>query len=73
MGLLLRNDIKTWVYNWRTRKLNILILYGPNQDDITSNKDNFWEDITEAVEGSDGTIMLLGERKSRSKVVVESL
>lgn len=42
-------------------KLSILVLYGPNEDDTVSNKDNFWKEVSEAVDDLKGKLMVLGD------------
>lgn len=46
-------------------RLNILILYGPNEGDTAEIKDRFWEDATEVVENSLGEIIVLGDLNGR--------
>lgn len=94
VGCLIEKNMKTYLKKWdciserilvvqfeveKQEKLNILILYGPNEDEKAANKDKFWEEVTEIVDDIKGKIVILGDlngrvgkRDERSREVIGS-
>ncbi|KAK9679228.1 hypothetical protein QE152_g40190 [Popillia japonica] len=45
----------------------IIITYGPNEDDNKENKDKYWKELTEIMEGARGKIKLMGDFNARNE------
>lgn len=76
MGRNLTKFLATWeavserlmrvIFNLgKQRRLSIIVLYGPNEDEKAEVKDKFWEDVTDLVENTKGDIILAGDLNGR--------
>lgn len=43
----------------------ILVVYAPNEDDSSSNKEKFWDRMAEEVEDTEGRLLIIGDLNSR--------
>lgn len=80
VGCIINRDLTGYVKAWeciserilkieiepdKENKQNILILYGPNEDATTTTKEEFWENVTEVIEDTKGSIVVLGDLNGR--------
>lgn len=49
----------------RGRVVTIIVLYGPNEDEMMKKKDTFWEKLNEIVKGSNGSVIILRDVNGR--------
>ena len=49
----------------RDKKLTIIGVYGPNDDDTKENNDRFWEQLTQETEEAKGELLVMGDFNSR--------
>lgn len=80
VGCIVKKNIRQYLTQWtyiserilkielnlaKQNRIDILILYGPNDDDKTETKDKFWEHVVEIVEDSKGKVIILGDLNGR--------
>lgn len=80
VGCIIHRKMAEQVYKWEGRSERILmvelrdrkkciktliIVYGPNEDDTTGNKEKFWEELAIITEDAKGKIIIMGDFNSR--------
>lgn len=80
VGCIIRKNLNEFVTRWDTiserimllelrmgnkGKMNVLILYGPNEDDKAEVKDRFWGEVTEIMDEIRGDVVILGDLNGR--------
>lgn len=80
VGCLINKRIAESVYRWKSwserilsvelKDLNnevktIIVVYGPNEDNSTETKEQFWDELTTITEEAIGTVVILGDFNGR--------
>ncbi|KAK9701251.1 hypothetical protein QE152_g30741 [Popillia japonica] len=80
VGCFIKKEYLKYVRNWtavserilkvemeleEAMKTTIITVYGPNEDEQASIKDEFWDQLTEITERSEGRLLIIGDLNGR--------
>lgn len=79
VGCIIRKDIKEAIIDWtghteriltttleiKGKRITFIISYGPDEDEITKEKDKFWEELQMIYEAQEEPIYLIGDLNAR--------
>ncbi|KAJ8934491.1 hypothetical protein NQ318_012467 [Aromia moschata] len=80
VGCIIKKTLTKYITRWDTvserimlvelnlrkgNKINVLILYGPNEDEKAETKEKFWDEVTTITESVKGDVIILGDLNGR--------